>query len=249
MGIIIKSDDEVRKIRKAGRILAKAHELLIHALKSGISTKELDQIAEEYIRSQGATPSFKGLYGFPASICTSINEEVVHGIPSNKRKLKDGDIISIDIGVYLDGFHSDGAKTHLIGEVPENTKKLIEVTKKSFYEGIRYAKSGNHLYEISLAIQKYVESNGFSVVRDLVGHGVGRKLHEEPQIPNYKVPGRGPKLQKGMVLAIEPMVNMGTYEVRILGDDCVVTRDGSLSAHYEHTIAIKDGEPEILTIL
>lgn len=249
MGISIKSDDEVKKIRAAGLILAKTHELLAHALKPGITTMELDQIAEEFIRSQGATPSFKGLYGFPASICTSVNEEVVHGIPSKEVKLKDGDIIGIDIGVFLDGLHSDGAKTHAIGEVPEDTKKLIRVTKESFYEGIRYAKAGNHLYEISTAIQKYVESNGFSVVRDLVGHGVGRQLHEEPQIPNFKLPGRGPKLQKGMVLAIEPMVNEGTYEVRILSNDTVVTRDGSLSAHYEHTIAVTGGEPEILTIL
>lgn len=249
MGISIKSDEEIKKIRSAGLILAKTHELLAHALKPGITTMELDQIAEDFIRSQGAVPSFKGLYGFPASICASINEEVVHGIPSRENKLKDGDIIGIDIGVYLDGLHSDGAKTHAIGEVPNETKKLIQVTKKSFYEGIQYAKEGNHLYEISAAIQKYVESNGFSVVRDLVGHGVGRKLHEEPQIPNFKVPGRGPKLRKGMVLAIEPMVNMGTYEVRILSNDTVVTRDGSLSAHYEHTIAITDGEPEILTKL
>ena len=249
MGITIKTDQEVRKIREAGRILAKTHELLISALKSGISTKELDQIAEEFIRSQGATPSFKGLYGFPASICTSINEEVVHGIPSVKRMLKEGDIISIDVGVCLDGYHSDGAKTYAIGEVAEETKRLIEVTKQSFYEGIRFARPGNHLYEISSAIQKYVEANGFSVVRDLTGHGVGRKLHEEPQIPNFAVPGRGPKLVKGMVLAIEPMVNMGSYQVRILADNSVVTRDGSLSAHYEHTIAITDGEPEILTTL
>lgn len=249
MGITIKTDQEVRKIREAGRILAKTHELLISALKSGISTKELDQIAEDFICSQGATPSFKGLYGFPASICTSINEEVVHGIPSSKRKVKDGDIISIDIGVCLDGFHSDGAKTIAIGEIADETKRLIEVTKQSFYEGIRYARAGNHLYEISAAIQNYVEANGFSVVRDLTGHGIGRKLHEEPQIPNFAVPGRGPKLVKGMVLAIEPMVNMGSYEVRILSDNSVITRDGSLSAHYEHTIAITDGEPEILTIL
>lgn len=249
MGIPIKSDDEVKKIRAAGLILAKTHEYLAQILQPGITTMELDQIAEEFIRSQGAAPSFKGLYGFPASICTSINEEVVHGVPSKEVKLRDGDIISVDIGVYLDGFHSDGAKTYAIGEIPNETKRLIEVTRESFYRGIQYAKAGSHLYEISTAIQKYVETNGFSVVRDLVGHGVGRKLHEEPQIPNYKVPGRGPKLQKGMVLAIEPMVNMGTYEVRILSNDTVVTRDGSLSAHYEHTIAITDGEPEILTIL
>ncbi|WP_084757979.1 type I methionyl aminopeptidase [Defluviitalea phaphyphila] len=249
MGITIKSENEIKKIRKAGLILAKTHELLAQTLKPGISTIELDQIAEEFIRSQGAAPSFKGLYGFPASICTSINEEVVHGIPSKKVKLKEGDIISIDIGVYLDGFHSDGAKTYAVGEIPRETKKLIDVTRESFYKGLQYAKAGNHLYEISTAIQQYVEANGFSVVRDLVGHGVGKKLHEDPQIPNYKLPGRGPKLQKGMVLAIEPMVNMGTYEVRILSNNTVVTRDGSLSAHYEHTIAITDGEPEILTIL
>lgn len=248
MAISIKSDAEIEKMRQAAEILVKTHELIANHIKVGITTRELDQIAESYIISQGATPSFKGYGGFPATICASINDEVVHGFPS-ERKLQQGDILSVDAGVYLNGYHSDAARTYGIGELSPDMQKLIDVTKQSFYEGIKFAKEGHHLSEISQAIQRYVESNGFSIVRDLVGHGIGKELHEEPQIPNYKTPGRGPKLRKGMVLAIEPMVNMGTWEVNVLDDDwTVVTRDGMPSAHYENTIVITDGEPEILTI-
>ena len=248
MAISIKSDAEIEKMRQAADILVKTHELVANHIKVGVTTKELDQIAETYIVSQGAIPSFKDYGGYPATICASVNDEVVHGIPS-KRKLQQGDILSVDIGVYLNGYHSDAARSYGIGKLSPDMQKLIDVTKQSFYEGIKFAKAGNHLSEISQAIQRYAESNGFSIVRDLVGHGIGKDLHEEPQIPNYKTPGRGPKLRKGMVLAIEPMVNMGTWEVNVLEDDwTVVTRDGMPSAHYENTIVITDGEPEILTI-
>lgn len=248
MAISIKSDAEIDKMRQAADILIKTHELIANHIRVGITTEELDNIAESYIISQGAIPSFKDYGGYPATICASINDEVVHGIPSN-RKLQQGDILSVDIGVYLNGYHSDAARSYGIGELSPDMQKLIDVTKQSFYEGLKFAKDGHHLSEVSQAIQKYVESNGFSVVRDLVGHGIGKELHEEPQIPNYKTPGRGPKLRKGMVLAIEPMVNMGTWEVNVLSDDwTVVTRDGMPSAHYENTIVITDDEPEILTI-
>lgn len=250
MSITIKSKDEIAKVRESGRIVAEVHKLIEDAIKPGISTMQLDKIAEEYILSKNAIPSFKGYGGFPATICASINNEVIHGIPSKNQILKDGDIISIDVGALYNGYHGDSAKTHGVGEISDEAKKIIRVTKESFYAGIEFAKDGNHLYEISAAIQKYVEQYGYSIVRDFVGHGVGRDLHEEPQIPNYKVKGRGPKLQCGMVLAIEPMVNVGRYEVRVLQNDwTVVTLDGSLSAHYEHTIAITDKGPELLTVL
>jgi len=226
-------------MRKAGRIVAGAHDLVKRHIRPGISTLELDKMVEEYIKSCNAIPAFKGYNGFPASICTSVNEEVVHGIPSSSVKLKDGDIISVDIGSVFEGYVGDGEK-----------EKLIKVTRQSFYEGIKYAKPGFRLSDISHAIQTYAESFGFSVVRDFVGHGVGKKMHEEPQIPNFGSPGKGPRLQKGMVLAIEPMINAGKYHVNILSNDwTVVTLDGKPSAHYEHTIAITDGEPELLTIL
>lgn len=248
MAIPIKSDVEVAIMRQAADILVKTHELISRHINIGITTEELDRIAEEYIRSQGAVPSFKDYNGYPATICASINDEVVHGIPS-KRKLQQGDILSVDIGVYFNGYHSDSARSYVIGEASPEIQRLLDVTKQSFYEGLKFAKVGYHLSDISQAIQQYVEANGFSVVRDLVGHGIGRDLHEDPQIPNYKTPGRGPKLQKGMVLAIEPMVNMGTWEVNVLSDDwTVVTRDGMPSAHYENTVVITDEEPEILTI-
>jgi methionyl aminopeptidase len=193
-------------------------------------------------------PSFKNYLGYPASSCISINEEVVHGIPSN-RKLKDGDIVSIDLGVCYKGYHTDAARTYPVGNVSEEILRLIEVTRQSFFEGLKYAVAGNHIGQVSEAIQKYVESHGFSVVRDLTGHGVGRALHEDPQVPNYKTPRRGPKLQKGMVLAIEPMVNLGSYHVRETGNDWTfVTEDGLPSAHYENTVVITDGEPEIITL-
>ena len=248
MAISIKSDAEIEKMRQAADILVRTHKLVADQIKIGITTRELDNIAESYIISQGAVPSFKDYGGYPATICASINEEVVHGIPS-ERKLQQGDIVSLDIGVYFKGYHSDAARSYAVGELSPEMQRLIDVTRQSFYEGIKFAKAGHHLSEISQAIQTYVEDQGFSVVRDLVGHGIGKELHEEPQIPNYKTPGRGPKLRKGMVLAIEPMVNMGTWEVNVLEDDwTVVTRDGMPSAHYENTIVITEDEPEILTV-
>lgn len=248
--IIIKTQREIEIMRKAGRIVAGAHELVKKHIKPGISTLELDKLVYEYILSCNAIPAFKGYNGFPASICTSVNEEVVHGIPSSSVRLKDGDIISVDIGAVFDGYVGDGAKTYPVGQIDSEKQKLIDVTRQSFYEGIKYAKPGFRLSDISHAIQTYAESFGFSVVRDFVGHGVGKKMHEEPQIPNFGSPGKGPRLQKGMVLAIEPMINAGKYHVSILDNDwTVVTLDGKPSAHYEHTVAITDGEPELLTIL
>jgi len=245
--ITIKSSQEIELMREAGRIVADTHRLLEKAIKPGITTKELDEIAEQYIRSQDAVPSFKGYNGFPASICTSVNEQVVHGIPS-LNKLKDGDIISIDIGAIYKGYHGDAAKTYPVGNISEEAARLIRVTEESFYEGIKYAVEGNRLSDISSAIQQYVEKHGYSVVREFVGHGIGRQMHEEPQVPNYGNPGRGPRLRAGMTLAIEPMVNAGKYHVRILSNNwTVVTADNSLSSHYENTIAITNGAPEILT--
>lgn len=248
MAITIKTPEQIEKMRVAGDILRRLDLVLRTEIKAGITTKELDTIAEEFIRSCGATPSFKGYGGFPGSVCISINEEVIHGIPGSK-KLKNGDVVSVDMGSYIDGYHGDAARTYGVGEITEADQKLIDVTRQSFFEGIKYAKAGNHLYDISTAIQKYVESNGFSVVRDFVGHGIGRHLHEDPAVPNYKQIGRGVKLQKGMVLAIEPMVNAGGYEVKVLKDGwTTVTKDGSRAAHYENTVYITDGEPEILTL-
>jgi methionyl aminopeptidase len=247
--IYIKSKNEIDLMRTAGKVIANLFEVLERAIKPGVTTLELDRIAEEFIIKNGCKPAFKGLYGFPASICTSINEEVVHGIPS-LRKLKEGDIISIDLGATYKGYNADAARTFLVGEISEEAQKLIEVTKNSFFEGIKYAKEGNRLSDISHAIQTYVESYGFSVVREYVGHGIGIKMHEDPQVPNFGPPGRGPRLKKGMCLAIEPMVNTGHYIVKTLENNwTVVTADGGLSAHYENTIVITEGEPEILTIL
>lgn len=249
MAITIKTQEQIEKMRKAGKILADLDKILAKEVKPGVSTKHLDKIAEDYIRSCGALPSFKGYGGFPGSICASVNEEVIHGIPGS-RILKEGDIISIDMGSYIDGFHGDCARTYPVGKISPEAQKLIDVTKQSFFEGIKFAKAGCHLNEIGAAIQKYVEDNGFSVVRDYVGHGIGKNLHEDPAVYNYKTTGRGPKLAKGMVLAIEPMVNMGTYKINVLDDDwTVVTKDGLWAAHYENTVLITDGEPELLTLL
>lgn len=248
--IILKSNHEIELLRDAGKIVAETHQLLKEAIRPGISTYELDQLAEKNIRKYGATPSFKGYGGFSGSICASPNEVVVHGIPSKEIILKEGDIISIDIGAYYNGYHGDSAKTHSVGKISEEDQKLIDVTRQSFYEGFKYATVGFRLSDISNAIQQYAEGHGFSVVRDFIGHGVGKDLHEEPEIPNYGKPGRGPRLAKGMVLAIEPMINRGTYKVKVLGDGwTAVTLDGKNSAHYEHTIAITDDEPMILTSL
>lgn len=248
MAIHIKSADEISLMREAAQILVEAHDLVAAHIKEGITTKELDSIAEKFIKSKDAYPSFLNYHGYPGSACISINDEVVHGIPG-KRKLQEGDIVSVDLGVYYKGYHSDAARTYPVGAVDAAKLDLIRVTKESFFEGLKYAKPGNHLSDISSAIQRHAEAHGYGVVRDLVGHGIGKQLHEEPQVPNYKTPGRGPKLQKGMVLAIEPMINMGTWQVRVLEDDWTfVTRDGSVSAHYENTVVITDDIPEILTI-
>lgn len=249
MPIEIKSAREIELMTESGRILEIVHKELEKALHPGMSTLEIDRLGEEIIRSFGCIPSFLNYNGYPASICVSVNEEVVHGIPSSGRILKDGDIVSLDAGVIYKGYHSDAARTHGIGEISEEAKKLIRVTRESFFEGIKYAKEGNHLFDISKAIGTYAESFGYGVVRDLCGHGVGTKLHESPQIPNYVMNRRGVRLKAGMTLAIEPMINMGTWEVDWLDDDwTVVSRDKSLSAHYENTVLITDGEPKLLTL-
>lgn len=248
MAIHIKSDHEINLMREAAEILIEAHEVVAQHIRVGATTKELDHVAEKFIKSKNAYPSFLNYNGYPASACISINEEVVHGIPS-KRKLQEGDIVSVDLGVYYKGYHSDAARTYAVGKISDDKLKLMKVTEESFFEGLKYAKPGYHLNDISSAIGAYAEKHGYGVVRDLVGHGIGKQLHEEPQVPNYNTPRRGPKLQKGMVLAIEPMINMGTWEVRVLDDDWTfVTRDGSPSAHYENTVVITDDIPEILTL-
>lgn len=247
--ISIKSPREIELMRIAGRIVAETHELLRKAIRPGITTLELDAIAEEFIRKRGAIPAFKDYNGFPASICSSINEQVVHGIPG-PTALKDGDIIGIDIGAVYDGYYGDAARTYGIGSIDKETERLLKVTEESFFKGIEYALPGNRLSDISHSIQKHVESNGFSVVRDFVGHGIGRNMHEDPQIPNYGLPHKGPRLAAGMALAIEPMVNQGKYAVKVREDGwTVVTADGKPSAHYENTIVITNGKPEILTLL
>ncbi len=246
--IIIKSNREVELMREAGRIAALAHKNVAEAIVPGISTLELDKIAEKTIRDNGAVPSFKGYGGFPGTICASINNVVIHGIPKSNIKLKDGDIISIDIGAIYKGYHGDCARTHAVGNISEERQRLIDVTRQSFYEGMKYAKPNNRLSDISHAIQSYVESQGFGVVRDFTGHGVGTELHEDPAIPNYGKEGMGPLLRVGMTLAIEPMVTSGSYKVKILKDDwTTVTVDGSDSAHYENTIVITEEGYEILT--
>lgn len=249
MAVTIKSEREIELMREAGKILAKTHNELEKALKPGMTTWDIDHLGEEIIRSYGCIPSFKNYCGYPASICVSVNDEVVHGIPSKDRILQDGDIVSLDAGLIHEGYHSDAARTHAVGNISEEAKRLIEVTKQSFFEGIKLAVPGNHLFDISEAIQKYVESNGYSVVRDLVGHGIGTHLHEDPQIPNFKQRRKGMKLRPGMTLAIEPMVNEGSYDVVWLDDDwTVVAEDGSLAAHYENTIVITEDGCEILTL-
>lgn len=247
--IIRKSDFEVDLMRIAGRIVAETHQVLANAIRPGITTKELDQIAEDFIRSKGASPSFLGYGGFPASICASINEELVHGIPSN-RVLKDGDIISIDIGAEYNGYHGDSAWTYGVGKISDLASRLLNVTEESLYKGLEKVTPDFRLSDISHAIQQHVEANGFSIVREYVGHGIGEDLHEDPQIPNYGPPNRGPRLKPGMALAIEPMVNAGERFVRTLADRwTVVTEDNSLSAHFEHTILITNSGHEILTKL
>ncbi|MBF0566321.1 MAG: type I methionyl aminopeptidase [Nitrospirae bacterium] len=246
--IIIKSDEEIKKIALASRIVAEALKRLGGMIGPGVSTKEIEEFVEDVITKMGGAPAFKGYRGYPSILCASINSEVVHGIPSKKRVLKEGDIISIDVGVIYKGFIGDGAKTYPVGKIGATARKLIDVTENSLYEGIKMAMPGKRVFDISFAIQNYVEKNGFSIVRNFVGHGVGKDLHEEPQVPNYGTPNKGPRLRKGMVLAIEPMVNAGRHEVAILDDGwTAVTVDGMLSAHFEHTVAITDDKPAILT--
>ena len=246
--IAIKNGQDLVNMRQACKITAAARALAGEMVRPGVSTKEIDKAVHDFIVSQGAKPSFLGYGGFPASTCISVNDTVIHGIPGGY-VLQDGDIVSIDVGAYYKGFHGDCAATYPCGTISADAQKLIDVTKQSFFEGIRFAKKGHRVSDISHAIQTYVESNGFSVVRSFVGHGVGAQLHEEPEVPNYGTPGRGPRLLPGMTLAIEPMVNVGTYEVRVLKDKwTTVTADGKLSAHYENTVLITDGEPEILTV-
>lgn len=248
--IILKSKKEIELIREAGKIVAYAHEMVREAIHPGVSTLELDKIAYNTITKYNAIPSFKGYSGFPASICASKNEVVVHGIPNKKDILVEGDIISIDIGALYKGYHGDAAKTHPVGQISNDDSMLIKETRASFYKGIEQALVGKRLSDISHAIQVHVEGFGLSVVREFVGHGVGRNLHEDPQIPNYGQPDRGPRLESGMVLAIEPMINQGTYKVQVLEDGwTVVTIDKKKSSHYEHTIAITDDGPDILTKL
>ena len=247
--IICKSDSELQLMREAGRIVAKTHQLMVQAIEPGITTGELDAIAEKYIRSQGAIPSFKGYNGFPSSVCASVNDELVHGFPGS-RKLNEGDIISLDIGAQYEGYHGDSAWTYGVGTVTPEVQSLLNVGEQSLYAGISLIKPDIRLYTISHAIQQVIEAAGYSVVREYVGHGVGADLHEEPPIPNYGVPDRGPRLKPGMVLAIEPMVIMGERYVRTLEDNwTVVTRDGSWCAHFEHTVAVTEDGFEILTKL
>lgn len=245
--ITIKNQDSIQKMKDAGHVVTKVLNSLKKMIEPGISLIELDNYAEKLIRSMGAIPSFKGYGGFPGSICTSVDEEVIHGIPS-KRKLKEGEIISIDAGAFINGFHGDSAFTAAVGKISEEKQRLIDITEAGFYEGLKMAKVGNHLGDISHDIEKTVLAAGFSIVKEFVGHGIGRELHEDPPVPNYGPPGRGVKLQAGMTLAIEPMVNMGKESIMILDDEwTVVTKDKQPSAHYEHTILITDEEPVILT--
>ncbi|MFB3737675.1 MAG: type I methionyl aminopeptidase [Candidatus Velamenicoccus archaeovorus] len=247
--IIYKSPQEVERMRRAGRIVAGTIDRVLAAVRPGVTTGQLDAVAEAYIHEQGATPSFKGYRGFPASICTSINHEVVHGIPSDARAVKDGDLLSLDFGAVWEGFHADSAVTVFVGEPPSSeAEKLVRVTEESLDAGIAQIRPGARLTDISHAVEQVAVGAGFEVVREYVGHGIGRSLHEDPQIPNYGQPGRGPELRPGLVIAVEPMVNMGTWRTRVLADDwTVVTEDGALSAHFEHTIAVTEDGNEVLT--
>lgn len=245
--ISIKSTSEIEKMRAAGKILSGTFKELEKHIQPGITTKELDKIAYDYILSQGAKPSFLNYGGFPGSICASLNDVVIHGIPDNT-KIKDGDILSLDIGVLLNGYHSDAARTYPVGNISSEAKRLIEVTKQSFFEGMKYLRHGERLFSVSATIQDYVESHGYSIVRGYCGHGIGKQLHEDPEIPNYGSFGHGIRLSRGMTVAVEPMVNLGRFETKVLSDGWTVkTKDGKLACHYENTVLITDGNPEILT--
>ena len=249
MAITIKTEQEIELMRESCRLLGIVHKEMESQIRPGISTKEIDIMCDTLIRKLGGIPNFKNYNGYPASVCVSVNDEVVHGIPTKHRILQEGDIVSLDMGMIYKGYHSDAARTHALGEITPEARQLIEVTKQSFFEGIKMAKAGNHLHDISNAIAAYVKPYGYGIVRDLVGHGIGTQLHEDPQIPNFAQLRRGPKLRAGMTLAIEPMINMGRADVEWLDDGwTVVSEDGSLSAHYENTILITEGEPEILTL-
>ncbi len=249
MAVTIKTEKEIELMRIAGKYLDEVHEEMKAALRPGMSTKDVNDIGEKAIRRRGCIPSFLGYGGYPASICVSVNEEVVHGIPARNRILREGDIVSLDAGLIYKGFQSDAARSYIIGEGTEETRKLVKVTEDAFFAGIKMAKAGNHLHDISNAIADFVEPYGYGIVEDLVGHGIGRNMHEDPEIPNFRQRSRGILLRKGMTLAIEPMINMGTYDVRVLDDEwTVVTADAKPSAHYENTILITDGEPEILSL-
>ena len=249
MPITVKSSREIELMTEAGRILEIVHKELEKALHPGMTTKAIDRLGEEIIRSYGCIPSFLDYNGYPASICVSVNDEVVHGIPSEHRIIREGDIVSLDAGVIYKGYHSDAARTHCVGEVSKEAQDLVRVTRECFFEGIKYAKEGNHLFDISGAIGKYAKERGYGVVRDLCGHGIGTALHEAPEIPNYKMKRKGVLLKAGMTLAIEPMINIGGWEVDWMDDDwTVVTRDHSLSAHYENTVLITENEPKLLSL-
>ena len=249
MAVTIKSEREIELMRESCRLLAIVHKEMEEAIRPGMSTMDIDNIGDSVIRKLGCIPNFKNYHGYPASVCVSVNDEVVHGIPSKKRILQEGDIVSLDAGLIYKGYHSDAARTHAVGEISPQARKLMDVTKQSFFEGIKMAKAGNHLHDISNAIDAFIKPYGYGIVRDLVGHGIGTQLHEDPQIPNFAQNRRGMKLRPGMTLAIEPMINIGRADVVWLDDDwTVVTEDGSLSAHYENTILITDSEPEILTL-
>lgn len=249
MAVVIKSAREIQLMRESCKMLEDVFYQLENAIRPGMSTKDIDRLGDKLIRAHGCEPNFLNYNGYPASICVSVNDEVVHGIPRDDRILQEGDIVSLDAGLIHKGYHSDMARTFGVGEIGEEAKKLIRVTRQSFFEGIKMAKDGNHLYDISNAIDDYVTPYGYGIVRDLVGHGIGTRLHEDPQIPNFAQKKRGIRLQAGMTLAIEPMINMGRADVEFLDDDwTVVAEDGSLSAHYENTILVTDGEPEILTM-
>ena len=249
MAVTIKSEREIECMREAGRLLAIVHKELENAIRPGISTLEIDTLGESVIRKLGCIPNFKNYGGYPASICVSVNDEVVHGIPKPYRILQEGDIVSLDAGLIYKGYHSDAARTHGVGKIDAASQRLIDATRESFFAGMKMAKEGNHLHDISNAIDAYIKPYGYGIVRDLVGHGIGTSLHEDPQIPNFAQRRRGLKLRSGMTLAVEPMINMGRADVEWMDDDwTVVTEDGSRSAHYENTILITDGEPEILTL-
>ena len=248
MSVTIKSEHEIELMREAGRILSIVHQEMAKIIRPGISTMDINRKGEEVIRSYDCIPSFLNYQGYPASICVSVNDEVVHGIPNKKRILQEGDIVSVDVGAYIGGFHGDCAATFPCGRISPEAQDLIDVTRQSFFEGIRFAKEGYRLFDISAAIQQYVESHDYSIVREYVGHGVGAQMHESPEIPNYGHPGRGPRLLRGMTLAIEPMVNAGSAAIQQMSDGWTVkTLDGKWAAHYENSILITDGEPEILT--